>query len=128
FAYSRALAMVQESCACVVLSVKPTEEIWQDLAKRCSSVRLLEEFKDRYPVRILREVLDVAHGRWLWSQAAQERWRLRDLEAVTPSQKLKRFGKKVAVQPFANRAGLSLLSGTERKVSRTFSPTDYYSD
>ena len=128
FAYAGALDALHRECGCAILSVKPNEEIWQHLARRSNDVRVLEEFHERYPVRILRDLLDVAHGRWLWSQAAQERWRLRDREAVTSGQKLKRFGKKVAAQPFANRAGLNFLSGTERTASRAFSPTDYYSN
>lgn len=126
FAYTGALEVLQEKCGCAVLSVKPNEEMWQELAKRCGDLRLLEEFDERYPVRILREVLDVAHGRWLWSEAAKERWRLRDSEAVTISQKLKRWGKKAAIRPFANRVGLSVLSGTERAASRVLRPTDHY--
>ena len=126
FAYTGALESLQEQCGCTVLSVKPNDEIWQYLAKRCGDLRLLEEFKERYPVRILREVLDVAHGRWLWSEAAQERWRLRDSETVTVSQKLKRWGKKVAVGPLSTRAGLNLLSRTERTASRVLSPTSHY--
>ena len=31
----------------------------------------------------LREILDMSHGRWLWS-GARERWRLRDAETDTP--------------------------------------------
>jgi hypothetical protein len=126
FAYAGALEALQEQCGCAVLSVKPNEEIWQHLAKRCSDLRLLEEFNERYPVRILREVLDLAHGRWLWSEAAQERWRLCDSEAVTVSQKVKRWGKKVALAPLSNRAGLNLLSRTERAASRVLSPTSHY--
>jgi hypothetical protein len=128
FAYTGALQMLQDRVGCTALAVKPSEEIWQHLAKQCSDLQVLKEFRDGYPVRLLREVLDVAHGRWLWSEAAQERWRLRDLEAVTVSQKLKRWGKKAAVRPFASRAGLNLLSGTERKASRFLRPNNHYLD
>jgi len=128
FAYSGALDELQAKCGCAVLSVKPNEEIWEYLARRSDKLRPLEEFKERYPVRILREVLDIAHGRWLWSEAARERWRLRDLEAVTASQKVKRWGKKIAVAPLCNRAGLSLLAKAERAASRMLSPTRHYLD
>lgn len=126
FAYTGALQLLQEKCGCAVLSVKPNEEIWQYLAQRCGDLKLLEEFPERYPVRILREVLDVAHGRWLWSEAAQERWRLRDSEAVTVSQKVKRWGKKAAVAPLSNRTGINLLSRAERAASRVLNPTSHY--
>ncbi len=126
FAYAGALEVLQSQCGCKILSVKPNEEIWQHLANRSSGLQVLEEFRERYPVRILREVLDMAHGRWLWSEAAQERWRLRDSEAVTVGDKVKRWGKKVAVAPLSNQGGLNLLSRTERTASRVLSPTNHY--
>ena len=67
----------------------------------------LEEYRERWLVRIQREILDMAHGRWLWSKAAQERWRLRDSEAVTLKQKAFRSIKKAVSFPFSNRAGLN---------------------
>ena len=126
FAYAGALEVLQEHCGCAVLSVKPNDEIWQHLAKQCAELHVLEEFRERYPVRILRDFLDVAHGRWLWSEAAQERWRLRDSEAITVSQKVKRWGKKVVVAPLSNRAGINLLSRAERAASRVLNPTSHY--
>lgn len=126
FAYAGALETLQGQAGCAILSVKPNEEIWQHLARRSDGLHLLEEFPERYPVRILREVLDMAHGRWLWSEAAQERWRLRDSEVVTLGEKIKRWGKKVVVAPLSHRAGLNLLSWSERTASRLFNPTDHY--
>jgi hypothetical protein len=128
FAYGGALEMLQAQRGCAALSVKPNEQIWQHLASRCRDLRSLEEFHERYPVRILREVLDMAHGRWLWSEAAQERWRLRDAEAITANDKLKRWGKKVVATPLSSRAGLNLLSRTERAASRALNPTKRYLD
>ena len=126
FAYGGALETLRGQGGCAILSVKPNEEIWQHLARRSDGLHLLEEFPERYPVRLLRELLDMAHGRWLWSEAAQERWRLRDGEAVTAGEKLKRWGKKVAVMPLSNRAGINLLSAVERSASRTLSSTNRY--
>lgn len=126
FAYTGFLDALQNSCGCTALSVKPNDRIWQYLKDRTSDLQPLEEFPESYPVRILRETLDMAHGRWLWSAAAQERWRLRDQEAATVGQKFKRWGKKIAVAPLSNRAGLHLLSKTERGASRAFSSNPAY--
>lgn len=128
FGYGGSLETLQAQCGCAVLSVKPNEDIWQHLAKQSAALQPLIEFDERYPVRVLRDGLDMAHGRWLWSEAAQERWRLRDFEAVTISQKLKRWGQKLAVAPLSHRAGLHLLSRTERAASRMLSRTDHYLD
>ena len=126
FAYSSALAELHRRNRCVLLSVKPNEEIWRFLGGLCADLHMLEEFEDRYPARILRELLDVAHGRWLWSEAAKERWRLRELEASTPMDQLKRLAKTMAIRPFLCRRGLNLLSRLERTASRVWRPTDHY--
>lgn len=73
--------------------------------------------RDPYPARALREGLDVAHGRRLWSAAARERWRRRDLEATTAVAKLKRLGKKALCAPMATTAGVELLASLEGAVS-----------
>jgi hypothetical protein len=66
---------------------------------------------------VTRELLDMAHGRWLWSQAAQERWRLRDTEADTIPKYLKRSVKKLACMPLSNRPGLEFLARWEERAS-----------
>lgn len=128
FVYSGVLECVSEDSALTVLSVRPSERVWSDLQRRFADLRELVSMPERYPVRALREVLDVCHGRWLWSEAAQERWRQQDLEAITLSAKVKRNSKKVLVQPFANRVGLRLLSCIERVASRVLRATDHYLD
>jgi hypothetical protein len=127
FAYTGALDHLNTR-GCAVVSVNPSEAVWAYLKSRSGSLHRLETFPESYPVRIARELLDVAHGRWLWSEAAQERWRLRDSEAITPAQKLKRVGKKYLIRPIANRSGLNLLSGLERTTSRWLSPARHYVD
>src|SRR5437870_27181 len=73
-----------------------------------------------------KEHLGKAHGRWLWSEAAKERWRLRDREATTPLLKLKRVLKKLACYPFANRTGLVVLSEVGRLSRRLLGPSEEY--
>ena len=97
------------------------------LSDRFGRALPLREQRDRWRLRVLREVLDMSHGRWLWSGAAQERWRLRDAEAKTPVRWLKRQGKKLACYPFANETGLKILSKVERVASRWFSHIRDYS-
>src|SRR3982750_4844035 len=96
FAYSRALESIAAEADLSVFSVVPSGQIRQELAARYGCIHELKEIHDRWPVRIQREILDMAHGRWLWSEAARERWELRDLEANTPSAKAKRAFKKLA--------------------------------
>ena len=110
-----------------VLTVVPNAEVFAELGSRYPRVLPLEFFPERWPARFSREILDLAHGRWLWSKAAELRWKLRDAEAGGSAQlRLKRMLKKATCYPFANRTGLEVLSATERAVSRRLRTSDHY--
>lgn len=109
-----------------LLVVSTESEIDNMLQKRFSEIHLLKEYREKWLVRFQREILDIAHGRWLWSRAARERWRLRDNEAQTVRQKTVRAGKKLIGIPFANKIGLNILAKTERATSRFLKSTDEY--
>jgi hypothetical protein len=118
FVYSGTLDTVAQHADLTLLSVIPNETFRAELASRFGDVRPLNSIPERPLPRHLRELLDVTHGRWLWSKAAQSRWRVRDHEATTPSLKVKRVAKKVLCRPLANRPGLRLLAAVERAASR----------
>ncbi|NUS95975.1 MAG: hypothetical protein HOQ11_01050 [Gemmatimonadaceae bacterium] len=126
FTHSGSLDAVAREAELSLLSVVPDAECFDSLALRYGRVIPLEEPAERYPVRLLRDVLDMAHGRHLWSAAARERWRLRDHEARSLSQKVKRIGRKALARPFASRRGVALLERAERTASRVLSTTDRY--
>lgn len=126
FVYSGALDEVARKAKVSVISVIPSSDVEALLKSRYESVYRLQEVQERWIVRIQREILDLAHNRWLWSVASKERWRLRDLEANNPFRWLKRRIRKLACYPFANRAGLALLSRLEQASSRWFRTTDEY--
>lgn len=128
FIYTGALDHLEETTDLTVLSVVPSPEFEQLLKQRFKRALPLESAQDRWAVRFLREVLDMAHGKWLWSGAARERWRLRDEEATDIKKWLKREGKKLACYPFASPWGLQRLSSIERECSRRLSVTDHYLD
>jgi hypothetical protein len=124
FVYSGVLDRVAAHAKVSLLSVRPNDEIWALLQSRYSSIQELTEVPERKLVWQLRELLDMAHGRWLWSQAARSRWQTRDSEAVNDMQRLKRTFKKLACYPFANRAGLACLSKAEHLASEWFRTSD----
>lgn len=126
FVYTGALDEAARSAELRVLSVAPDEEIMDLLRDRYGAVHELHSVAEHRVVGFLRDMLDMAHGRWLWSEAAKERWRLRDAEAVTPALKIKREIKKLGCYPFASRPGLRLLSGLEGAASRLLRTTDDY--
>lgn len=126
FVYTGALDEIARDVDVSLLSVVPNQDIQEQLEARFPNLVDLLEIRERWPVRFARELLDLAHGRWLWSQAARERWRLRDLEAETPMAWGKRQIKKVACYPFANRLGLRLLSKVECVLSHRARSTEMY--
>jgi hypothetical protein len=124
FVYSGALDEVAKHANLSLLSVMTASSVDDELRNRYGDVYPLDEQKERWAIRIQREILDIAHNRWLWSRAARERSRLRDAEAVTFVLKSKRTAKKLVSYPFANRVGLSLLEKAERTSSRWLRTTE----
>ena len=126
FVYTGALTEVAENANLSLISVSPSESMNQMLKDNYGEVHPLEEYDERWIVRIQREIIATAHNRWLWSKAAQERARLRALEAKTIKQKVFWTLKKAVSYPFANQTGLNFLSTVESKSSRVFRTTDEY--
>ena len=126
FVHSGALEEIGRSCELSLLSVLTGSAADEVLYETCPRVYLLKEFPEKWVVRFQREILEMAHGRWLWSQAAQERWRLRDQEAVSVRQKAVRISKKIIARPFASDSGLNILTKLERFSSRVFKATNEY--
>jgi hypothetical protein len=124
FVYTGVLDRVAAHAKVSLLSIRPNDEIWTSLRSRYFSVQELTEIRERKCVWQLRELLDMAHGRWLWSQAAKSRWQTRDSEAAERGQQLKRAVKKLACYPLANRAGLACLSKAEQLSSVWLRTTD----
>ncbi|MCC6591559.1 MAG: hypothetical protein IT168_33035 [Bryobacterales bacterium] len=129
FVFGNALDLVAEEAEVHLISCIPDESTREMMAARYDSLTEIKLIQERYPVRLLREVLDMAHGRWLWSWAAQDRWRLRDFDSqVSASETLKRLGKKILCYPFAHRPGLRALGAAERFASRVLRNTGEYID
>jgi len=126
FVYSGALDEVAAQAKVTVLSVVPDAEFQQLIAGRYHGFHCLTDRPEAWIVGFTREMLDIAHGRALWSVAAQDRWRIRDAEAATGGARLKRGLKKLLCAPFANGPGLELLSGWERKASWWFRNSDEF--
>jgi hypothetical protein len=126
FIYTEALDEIAAEADLSLLSVTPNRELEELLRSRYGNVFQLQELKEKWIVHIQREILDLAHGRWLWSEASRERWRLRDKEADTVRRRLIRATKKLSCYPFANRTGLRWLSKMERTTSRWLRTTDEY--
>jgi hypothetical protein len=126
FVYTGALDRVAESVDLDLLSVFPTPDLEALLRSRYRNVTELAKVDEKFTVNYLREILDMAHQRRVWSQAAIERWKLRDIEANTTGKKLKRIANKAVSRLFAHRPGLEFLDGLERSASRAFRTTEIF--
>src|SRR5437763_51569 len=109
FVYSETLDRIGKAADLHVMSVIPNVQIRDLLRERYCNVRPLDDTVDSWVARALHEVLDTAHGRWLWSEAASERWRRRNAEASTPGARAKLIAKRAVAYPFASRRGLTIL-------------------
>ena len=125
FVYSGALDEAARGMCVTLLTVIPDDEYLESVGKgRFDRVVELASHPDHRFLNLLREQLDISHGRYLWSAAARDRWRLRDYEADTPVRWLKRATKKLLAYPFANSAGVELLSKVEQTASRILRSTE----
>lgn len=126
FVYSGALDHVQQAVGVHALSVLPSPELEQMLRERFTRVTELTTASEPKMVRNTRELLDLAHSRWLWSRGAQDRWQRRELDAPTPAIRRRWRVKKAAATLFASRTGLRWLSALERRMSRRARVEDPY--
>lgn len=128
FVYSGTLEEIARNAGLSLLTVSTNSPIDEYLTEKFGEIKPLIEYDEKWIVRFQRDILDIAHGRWLWSQAAQERWRRRDGEAKTIGRKVIRALKKSISRPLANKLGLRGLTKIERASSRLFNSTNFYLD
>lgn len=126
FVHTGALAKLAEKADVDLISVPLADEISRPLVEEYGPIHLLTEHPERWLVRFEREILEIAHNRWLWSQASRSRARLHDAAAVTIRQKLIRTTKKFIGRTLAHRAGVKALSRVERISSRFLKTTHAY--
>lgn len=126
FEYSGTFESLAKNAKLSLLTVSPTPQLCTQLEEKYENVFILKELDESWLVRFQREILDIAHGRWLWSEAAQRRWLHRDAEAKTIAEKVKRSVKKVIGCLFANDLGLDVLTKFERFSSRLLNSSEEY--
>jgi hypothetical protein len=126
FVYTGVLDEIAREAEVSLLSVVPNNEIEALMRTHCHQFISLQEIRESTVVENIREVLDMAHARWLWSKAAQERWLIHDNEANGNGRRWKRNVKKIVCRPFSSRAGLGVLSKMERASSKVLKTTDEY--
>jgi hypothetical protein len=109
FVYSGALDTVAEHTELTVASVVPNDAVRELLERRYGAIEELRERQPRWLAGALRDTIDVAHGRWLWSEAAKERWRRRDLEVTGAAGRWKHSTRRAVARCLATPRGLAAL-------------------
>lgn len=109
FVYSGITGKLKENYKLIFFSVIPNQTLRSYLRENCDELYELESLQLSYSHRLLHEIIDLAHNRYLWSEAAKVRWKMRDTEAKTFVQKLSRRIKKIMALPLANNRALCLL-------------------
>lgn len=109
FVYSGALDAVAAHTDLTVASVVPNEDLRKLLEHRYGPIEELHQRTPRWLSGALRDTIDVAHGRWLWSEAAKERWRLRDLETAGARGRWKHSARRAVARSLATPRGLAAL-------------------
>lgn len=90
-------------------AVKPNEPIWELLEEHSDELIELQPEKFSYIYKLFFEIFDLAHNRYMWSEAAKVRWEMRDVEANTIRKKAIRFFKKTVARVLANQRALVFL-------------------
>lgn len=115
FAYTGILEKLSINHDVHLISVVPNEEIKQFLISLSYDFYKLEDIPLSYRHNYLIGLLDLAHNRYLWSEAAKVRWRMRDVEANSVFKKMKRAMNKIFARLLANNPSLRFL---ERQILR----------
>jgi len=126
FIYSGTAKLIRDKAKLVIISVIPNNEVKADLMNHCDEFHELKYQKEFYKIGFVREVLDLAHNKFIWTKASQVRFHLRDRDAKTIKQKTKRITKKFLAYLFANQRGLHLLSKLDEKLSSKDESAKYW--
>ncbi|MFM1771011.1 MAG: hypothetical protein RLZZ71_153 [Bacteroidota bacterium] len=117
FLYSGIVRKLNSEFKIILISIKPNEAIWQLLQSNSDVLIELKSNQFLYAYRLFFEIYDLAHNRYVWSEAAKVRWRMRDVEAKTQKDKIFRFLKKLIARCLANRISLQILDRIDFRMA-----------
>lgn len=128
FVYSDIAKQLKKDYHLIFFSVFPNATLQSYLKDNCDELHELEALQLNYAQRLLHEIIDLAHNRYLWSEAAKVRWNMRDAEATSFFEKFTRAIKKLVVLPLANNRALSLLEKLDLKLAANNKQVKSYRD
>ncbi len=128
FVYSDIAQQLKKEYQLVFFSVFPNATLQSYLKDNCDELHELKPLQLNYSQRLLHEIMDLAHNRYLWSEAAKVRWNMRDAEATSFFQKFTRAIKKMIALPLANNRALTLLEKLDLQLSKNNKQVKCYRD
>jgi hypothetical protein len=109
FLYSGIIGRFREHYHIILIAVKPNESIWNLLKENSDELIELKSKPFSYLFGLFFELYDLAHNRFMWSEAAKVRWEMRDVEASSFTSKIVRALKKSLARLLANQAAMEWL-------------------
>ena len=109
FIYTDIIKELRKNNHVTLYAVKPNEAIWNLLQQNCDQLLELQTEQFSYKYKFLFEIFDLAHNRFMWSEAAKVRWEMRDVEANTFRKRIIRSLKKGIAKALAHQKALLFL-------------------
>ncbi|MBN1304035.1 MAG: hypothetical protein JXA13_06335 [Anaerolineales bacterium] len=122
--YSDMLKELEGQSKVSLLSVLNDFEFIDQYQHRVDQIIDLNEYREHQLVGYLRDVIDYAHYRWIWTKKVKNKWEILDAQAVTWDQKLRYTLWKALIFTLANRFTLEILTTIENKLSLWLKPTN----
>lgn len=113
FVYTSITDALRENYRITFIAVKPNEELWKYLSEKCDELIELGDVKTSYAYGLFYEIFDLAHNRYMWSEAAKVRWNMRDAEAKGILKRIIRLLKKGMARLLANQTCMVWLEGID---------------
>lgn len=123
FLYSDTLPALSEHARVTLLSVLDDEKFKRRFENQVERIVNLGAYREAYIVRVLRELITMAHYRWIWTVKVKNKWEILDHQANTFYRKLRNKIFKLLAFLFANRRGLDVLAWLENTLSLWLIPT-----
>jgi len=124
FLYSDTLKVLSGDARVTLLSVIDDEKFLGAFTSPADKVIPLKSYNEKAMVLNLRGIIQEAHYRWIWTEAAKIHAKVCDARAKTAFAKVKRFFLRGLYRLLANRPALEALTGIEGWASWVLRPDD----
>lgn len=123
FLYSDTLAYLSKKARVTLLSIIDDGDVIERAKPFVEEIVLLEDFQECRFVNAFRNILHMAHFRWIWSEAVKYYWGLKETRAKTYLEKSKLWASRGIAYMLANRVILEKLTFLDEKLSWSLRPT-----